>query len=71
MAFIENLHLLEVVVVVVSHWLIKIKTKIMDITKLVSVHLIVNYLLTTLIGLIAPLVVGPVGIEGGWPTQND
>lgn len=37
----------------------------MEIAKLVTVHLIVNYILTTLIGLIAPIVVGSVGIEGG------
>lgn len=64
MEFFENLHLLEVVVVVVSHWVINIKTKIMEIAKLVCVHLIVNYILTTLIGLIAPIVVG-LGAEGG------
>lgn len=64
MEFFENLHLLEVVVVVVSYWVINIKTKIMEIAKLVCVHLIVNYILTTLIGLIAPIVVG-LGAEGG------
>lgn len=42
----------------------------MDMFKLVSVHLIVNYCVITLIGLLAPIVVGPVGIEGGWPTQS-
>lgn len=36
----------------------------MEIAKLVCVHLIVNYILTTLIGLIAPIVVG-LGAEGG------
>ncbi len=66
MEFFENLHFLEIVVIAVSHWLMNInkKIKLMETTKLICTHLIVNYFFLTLIGLFAPIVVG-LGAEGG------
>jgi hypothetical protein len=51
-------------VVIISHLIVNLKSKFMEIFKTVFVHILVGFILTQLISNVL-IAVGPVGIGGG------